>query len=869
MTTVAIGWTQSFPVDFSPGFRQYSLEDGLPSSEVYRVEQDADGNMWFATDAGVSVFDGYTFLTYTTENGLTDNSILYFYNDQSGRKWMIPLNNRLCYFEDGKVVEYKWNDRIIETIGNSIIYDFAVDSNGTVYCGFKGDGLLVVQPDGKVEHHWEDITIGCHTWQVEDDLVTFSVISQAARDLGQVTHYVRTPESETSFTFEALVGNISWKLARFGTGYIRGAGKGLVLVDQQMNVNTTILPNRVVQVAMTGDYVWTGLYKNGVVRFRGDSKGIDRDLWLLKGLSVSDIYRDREGGYWFTTLESGVFYTPDLEINHWGGYEASSIEIGKDGVYVGLGNGSVIRMNSAGDASYISDKPGIEVAAMYYDRHSETLWMDIDGLGYLRQEQSLKILNDTRYVTAARVITGDEEGNIWVGDHNSLCKITDREFVERFQINGVPIWVTALHAHEQGMLVGAPEGLYLLTDSVFSYLGDKDPVFRNRITDIAKFGKIYLLASRTNGMILWDGERTRTLTVKDGLPSNTVNALYIDGNDLWVGSGKGISRIRQNDNGLLEFDNVNTAHGLISNDIRDLVVFEENIWACSHEGVTKVNKKVFDHTATYVPVEIISFAVNSIDTTLEMRSLPHWGNSLTFKFLARNYALGNRIEYRYRLSGAEANWHSTYETNVSYSALSPGEYEFQVAAKNEDGEWTQELASFAFVINPPFWKTWWFRGSVIVVLVMMVYLFFRVRVLSYNRDVVRELLQAFVTKLKGPPKSEPEEEAPYFLVKSVANGATSKVYLGELMYLKASGNYVEVVTSGNVVLVRAQLKELEAQFAEAAHIQRIHRSYIANLKNATEITLKEIRIGEANIPVGRSHREQVKAFREQLEELSV
>ena len=48
-------------------YRNYTVEDGLPSSEVYYSFQDSKGYMWFATDAGVSRFNGYEFENFTTK----------------------------------------------------------------------------------------------------------------------------------------------------------------------------------------------------------------------------------------------------------------------------------------------------------------------------------------------------------------------------------------------------------------------------------------------------------------------------------------------------------------------------------------------------------------------------------------------------------------------------------------------------------------------------------------------------------------------------------------------------------------------------------------------------------------------------------
>ena len=54
---------------------------------------------------------------------------------------------------------------------------------------------------------------------------------------------------------------------------------------------------------------------------------------------------------------------------------------------------------------------------------------------------------------------------------------------------------------------------------------------------------------------------------------------------------------------------------------------------------------------------------------------------------------------------------------ASYSYLPPGEYHFRVRAVTETGEWTDEVASLAITVLPPFWKTRWFLGGTLALAV--------------------------------------------------------------------------------------------------------------------------------------------------------
>src|SRR5262249_23246554 len=54
--------------------------------------------------------------------------------------------------------------------------------------------------------------------------------------------------------------------------------------------------------------------------------------------------------------------------------------------------------------------------------------------------------------------------------------------------------------------------------------------------------------------------------------------------------------------------------------------------------------------------------------------------------------------------------------DISRSALyhklpPPGHYTFQVTACNEDGVWNPTGTSLSLIVEPPFWRTWWFLTS--------------------------------------------------------------------------------------------------------------------------------------------------------------
>ena len=51
-------------------FRTFTTKDGLAHDFVLAIAQDREGHLWFGTSGGASRYDGQTFRTFTTKDGL-------------------------------------------------------------------------------------------------------------------------------------------------------------------------------------------------------------------------------------------------------------------------------------------------------------------------------------------------------------------------------------------------------------------------------------------------------------------------------------------------------------------------------------------------------------------------------------------------------------------------------------------------------------------------------------------------------------------------------------------------------------------------------------------------------------------------------
>lgn len=113
--------------------------------------------------------------------------------------------------------------------------------------------------------------------------------------------------------------------------------------------------------------------------------------------------------------------------------------------------------------------------------------------------------------------------------------------------------------------------------------------------------------------------------------------------------------------------------------------------------------------------------------------LPKGADDLRVEFTALGLRMPERIRFRYRLQGVDADWQGPVERrDVFYTNLRPGSYRFEVNAANEDGVWHADSAALDLELPPTFLQSLWFKLALALALLALLYLAHvtRIRVLT-------------------------------------------------------------------------------------------------------------------------------------------
>lgn len=105
------------------------------------------------------------------------------------------------------------------------------------------------------------------------------------------------------------------------------------------------------------------------------------------------------------------------------------------------------------------------------------------------------------------------------------------------------------------------------------------------------------------------------------------------------------------------------------------------------------------------------------------------------------------------------------------------------------------------------------------------------------------------------------EGTPYLLDDRIFvryNNRMVKVFLSDIQFVVAERSYCKINTATKEFLMTASLKQFIEKLT-LPQFMRVHRSYLINLTKVDEISegYEFVRIGKNNIPVSRSHREEL------------
>ncbi len=272
--------------------------------------------------------------------------------------------------------------------------------------------------------------------------------------------------------------------------------------------------------------------------------------------------------------------------------------------------------------------------------------------------------------------------------------------------------------------------------------------------------QLFWIGTKNNGLYVINKKNLTHITEKNGLAANNCNSIFPEGDSVtWVATDKGLSKITHTGTSPLRYQikNYNSINGLPSDVIKQVEVKNDTVYILNDEGISFFKKNALQPNTICPPIYLTRFLANdSVLPLIQQSYLNHHFNNITLHFSGPTFQNAGNTLFKYRLVGLDTVWKFTRQNSINFSPLPYGDYTFQIYACNNDGYWSHIPASLNFVINPPFWHTWWFRITSLITLLLLIYLLVNRRIrLVEKREAEKTLL------FKKAAESE-KEKAEFF-----------------------------------------------------------------------------------------------------------
>ncbi|MBS1600227.1 MAG: hypothetical protein JST75_18510 [Bacteroidetes bacterium] len=753
------GLAQRYP------FVNYTPKNGLINSRTKSVSQDSKGRMYFLTFGGLSVYDGQKFENYSMSNGLASDLVNDIFEAAPDSMLIATNSNKLNTLVNGRVNFFETADHFCPVINK-----FFKAADGNLYV-VSDEGLFILEEkkfkriplfEGTAEskdrflntiiqwNHYFLIT----AWVGADDvrLIIYDQLEHKTLDVSppiQITGATINDRDQSVWLASAnnlyqldssslqqgkikLISKSAWK--QLGPGQIIGD----IYFDRE---NNTWLrgAGMLIKIPPRGEYQIISSWQG------------------LESSNIASLYFDREGVLWIATDGSGIIKMINTDVSIVSKLSDNdradifTLQCVNDTTWVYEKNKNSISFISGGSirkfnlGKKISAKSILIFGKTLYLSDANRLYKIRDNNhvdAYAHPEEVLRLPADdmqfeTGFIDSHGIIHFSVVQNktfylldIFTDYSTSFHNIN--QLIDRFiEDKSNRLWVVtrakSLYAFELH-----PEDKKNYLRMLHDYspeLNIPDP----RSMTLDSSNNIWI-GTRNSGIYCVEMDKMkiksiRQYSIREGLTDNFVYSLACDGhNNIWAGTQNGLDKINCIGN-KCSIENITRNNNIFQTIFHVDIDSKNTVWAVGNEGsaikVINSDRQPGNFTPNLL---LTSIRVNG--TNLDVNSIPshfsHLQNNISFNLAAPSFIDEKSINYRYQLNGiTDTSWSEpSNKASFDFLNLDPGHYKLIVKAIFPSMKYAEKSLSFPFIIDPPFWQTWWFRlivflGVAVVILLLI------------------------------------------------------------------------------------------------------------------------------------------------------
>jgi signal transduction histidine kinase/ligand-binding sensor domain-containing protein/CheY-like chemotaxis protein len=720
------------------GHQAWQAPEGLPQDSVQTILQTRDGFLWVGTERGLARFDGLHFdvLKTTNDGGIKINYVEVLYESRDATLWIGTRDSGLIAMKNGKFTVYP----TANVFGGEDVTSIQQDRDGSMWIGFKSGGLGHLT-DGKLTVLTTRQGLSSNT--IAALLSASDGTLWVATDDGGLDHWDGRrfevfdtknglPSDSISSLFEDADGAL-WIGTNRGLARLK-SGKFTLYTTKNGLSNAAVL-------SLQGDRdgnLWIGTdggglncLKNGAIRIFNSEMGLTNNV-------VLSIAEDAEGSIWIGTDGGGLDQLRKVSFNTYGresglsdDYVRTVIGDGAGGLWTGT-NGGLSHWKNGEFSNFIA-RSGLKnnvVRSLYLD-HEKALWIGTDGGGASRLKDGKFTLFGTQSGWPSNVVMGfaeDVNNHLWIATINGLVEMDGSAQRTYTTLDGLPSNVILdVVATPDGFLwIGTSHGLTRFSASKFLTYNARNGFTDEAVSAVYEDSKGTLwIGTEGDGLFRLKNERFSQYTTKDGLTDDVISEIVeSDEGDLWLSSDRGISRINKAELDGLAAGKMTRVHAYeygVANGMKSSICTsggwpsawkgqDGSLYFATTKGVAWVDPAHLLVNRLPPPAVIESLVANgrSIAPENVLSVLPGKGD-LEIHFAGLSFDESKKVQFRFQLSGFDADWVDAGTRGVAYyTNIPPGSYTFRVIACNRDGVCDPHETAMALSLQPHFYQTYLF-----------------------------------------------------------------------------------------------------------------------------------------------------------------
>jgi anti-sigma regulatory factor (Ser/Thr protein kinase) len=766
-----------------PVYKIISRANGLPSNTVYNLLQDKRGFIWMGHDKGLSRYDGKVFKHYTS-------------NTQQGRSLsnLSEANNTIWSQDFSGNFYYVSGDSLIREIRMPPLnyYTAAGFINSSLLTCIGANGIQTLNVStGEYKEYKKTLYQGAAISFESNRAVVIASDSYSYFDGNKLSAIEKINTAGAKIFF----------LRKFGGEYYGVSKNSFPVISLIKNGIASPLPLLraglfVQDVNIVDDLLWVST-SSGAWCFGLDMKPAFGGHCFFEGKSITKISKDREGNYWFGTLDNGVFFVPDINnrLHTYNNEKLTTLHLSSNSknLYVGTTNSRILTFDLSNKQfnSIYKGEANHEVLSIIEDVKTGGLLLASDRITLLRNNtlistssmagKSFASFNNELYALAhtggislISKIPGKEpaiplwlrkEGNIWENNHFFLTKTTSRgRFVAFNTVDSTLYGATA-----KGLFYFSPTGSGTIT------CNGKE-IFASQV--IVNGGIVYA-ASFNNGLYkILDNRKAIQIICKNKPIVSTIYKMFKSEDWVWLVGDGFLQRYDPDKNELIE---LTEADGLPKAEIKDVAAINSTLYLATTEGLAELDEYAGQENKVPPYLVVNKVLVNGTSVPWEKELfLASKENNIDINFSLPAFKFGDSLSIEYRINSKPWQKMAPGLRTLSLSSLSSGKYSIQLRGFNEDGIASANTEVITLTVASPFYKKPIFLFGMLLLGMAGVYFYFRWRLLNEKRNnelmaqkakLEQELQQSLLSSIKS-------QMNPHFLFNAL-NTIQSYIYTND------------------------------------------------------------------------------------------